>query len=130
MNCRIRRFAIVMGLPIACLFAGCPSASKPAVSTSTQEATVTGTVTINGKPATDGDVEFDPANYQRKMAPSRTAPIGSDSRYTITTLVGMNTVRVATNQSSNERGVAYESIQFDVKPGENTLDIVLPPARE
>jgi len=90
------------------------------------EATVSGTVTINGKLATEGEVEFDPANYLRKMEPARRAPISADGRYTIRTLLGQNIVRFVSFEEPTERGMAYDSIEFDVKEGENTLDIRLP----
>src|SRR5947209_1699427 len=65
-----------------------------ATTSSTAEGTVTGTVTVRGKRATEGTVTFDPSNAQRKMVPARTAPIGKDGTYTITTLVGGNHVEV------------------------------------
>jgi len=105
---------------------GC-SDGKPSVDTSTTEATVKGTVTLNGKPATKGTVVFDPANYKRKDAAPRTAEIGADSSYTVTTLVGQNQVFVNSPQLKNSD---YPPIEIDVKAGENSLDILLPPAKQ
>ena len=116
--------AIALGLLVSCT----ARSSKPSVSASMTEATVTGTVTINGELATEGEVEFDPSNYLRKMVSSRTAPIGPDGKYTIKTLVGANTVRVVTQEVPTQRGTAYDEIQFVVQQGENTLDIVVPQA--
>src|SRR5262245_43804881 len=65
---RIRIAALV---PVALMVIGWGCSGTPAVSTSTTEATVKGTVTIQGKPATKGTVEFDPANYQRKDVQAR-----------------------------------------------------------
>ncbi len=104
---------------------GCTQ-QKPSVSSSTTEATVHGTVRINGELATAGEVVFDPANYLRKMEPSRTAPIGEDGTYTIRTLVGENRVRLGGDQIPLERGLAYEDLLFEVKAGDNTLDIAFP----
>src|SRR5947208_3458602 len=89
-----RRPTLVLGLLTASLAAswGC---GRPATTASTDEATVTGTVTIRGKRATEGTVTFDPSNARRTMVPARTAPIGSDGAYTIRTLVGGNHVEVA-----------------------------------
>jgi hypothetical protein len=101
---------------------------RPAVSSSTTEATVKGTVTVKGKPATKGTVEFDPANYQRKDAQARSAPINPDGTYTIETLVGGNTVRVR-GPEAEKAGALYETTDFDVKEGENTLDIKVPKGR-
>src|SRR4051794_21185477 len=75
--------------------------SAPAVSSSLTEATVSGTVTIKGKPATKGDVTFDPANSQRNVA-ARSAPIGADGTYTVTTLLGGNTVRVTSPETNRD----------------------------
>lgn len=110
----------------AALVVGGGCNNKPAVSTSTDEATVKGTVTIRGKKATQGQVTFDPANYQRKDVAPRSAPIGSDGTYSITTLTGQNSVQVSGPEASRA-GADYASITYDVQPGENTYDIVYPP---
>jgi hypothetical protein len=119
------RTRIAVLVPSALLVIGWGCDSRPAVSTSTTEATVKGTVTIKGKPATKGTVEFDPANYQRKDVQARSAPINPDGTYTITTLVGGNTVRVR-GPEAEKAGALYETIDFDVKAGENNLDIKVP----
>ena len=61
----------------------------PAVSSSMEEATVKGTVTIKGKPAAGGEILFDPANVDRKVM-ARSAPDQKDGTYTIKTLVDAN----------------------------------------
>ena len=99
--------------------------SAPSVSSSRTEATVSGTVTIKGKPATKGEVTFDPANSQRNVA-ARTAPISGDGTYTVTTLVGGNIVRVATPETTRDPQLQFNETTFDVQSGTNTLDIVLP----
>jgi hypothetical protein len=125
------------------LFAGfgC-GGGKPAVVTSSEEATVTGTVKVRGQLVTKGDVLFDPSNYLRNV-PVRSAPIGPDGTYKVTTLVGPNIVRIALapdalppNKESpqtdaeepdaNRESVEYEQISFDVQKGENVLNIELP----
>lgn len=100
----------------------------PAVSASDEEARVTGTVKIQGKPATTGEIVFNPSNYQRTV-PQRRAPIGSDGSYSITTLVGGNTVTLAIpqNKKSKIKGLEYEEYSLDVKSGENSLDVEYPP---
>ena len=100
------------------LIVGCED--KPSVATSSEEATVKGKVTINGKTATKGQVQFDPANYKRKDVAARNAPIGADGTYTIKTLTGENRVTV---DSPEKKGGDYSMRTFDVKSGENTFDI-------
>jgi hypothetical protein len=99
---------------------GCGGGGPPSVSGSDKEATVRGTVTIKGKPATTGEVTFDPANINRPNAKIQTSPIGKDGTYTVKTLVGENTVRLV--------GIADPryNIVVDVKPGEDTVPIDVP----
>jgi len=101
--------------------------SAPAVSTSMEEATVSGTVTINGQPATEGEVTFDPANIQRKVG-LKIVPIGADGSYTVTTYLGHNVVRVTTPETtkSKDQALQYNETTIDVQSGTNKLDIVLP----
>lgn len=119
LNFRAVILPVVAGLVIGW---GCGE-GKPSVDTSTAEATVKGTVTLNGKPATQGEVVFDPANYQRKDAAPRSAPIESDGSYSVTTLTGTNQVNVNSPELTDSDVAALE---FDVQSGDNTFDIVLP----
>src|SRR4051794_10924741 len=59
---------------------GCGDSST---SSSSTEATVHGTVTIKGKPASSGMVEFNPANINRKDVRAVSAPIGKDGSYSL-----------------------------------------------
>jgi hypothetical protein len=120
---RILVDVMAMSVLVACV--GCFD-ERPSVSSSTTEATVKGTVTIKGKPATKGQVVFDPSNYQRKEEKARTAPINSDGTYTITTLLGGNAVRVE-GPEAEKAGALYLNMNYDVKSGENTYDITIPP---
>ncbi|WP_337177289.1 hypothetical protein [Paludisphaera sp.] len=95
----------------------------PSVETSTAEATVQGKVTFNGKPVTKGEVTFDPSNHLRKNATTRSAALGADGTYTATTLVGANQVFV---NSPELRKTEVGTIEYDVRAGDNTLDIALP----
>jgi hypothetical protein len=103
---------------------GCGSGAPP-VETSMDEATVSGSVTIKGKRATKGEVTFDPSNSAR-TEPARSAPITEDGTYTIKTLIGQNRIRVS---APEVKGRASDDVElyFDVQPGTNTYDIVLPP---
>src|SRR5262249_38501487 len=61
----------------------------PAVDSSTNEATVTGVVRVKGVPADGGEVVFNPSNRFR-IVPSKTATIGADGTYTVSTYTGGN----------------------------------------
>ena len=68
---------------------GC--SGTPSVDTSLTEVTVTGVVKVKGKPASGGQISFNPSNRDRKV-PAFTAPIGQDGNYTIKTYTGENMV--------------------------------------
>jgi len=114
-------------LAAACLaIGGSCSGGKPPVDSTTEEATVKGKVTVLGKLATKGQVTFDPTNIKRPNAAIRSAEIGADGTYQVTTLVGANSVVISVpRQGMPLLGMAPE-LGIDVKPGENTLDIALP----
>lgn len=99
---------------------GC-GGSPPSVDTSTAEATVKGVVKIDGKPATEGDISFDPSNYKRP-APVVSAPIGKDGSYTIKTMVGENTVKLGGSLTKKYQILQYNKTSFNVQAGENTFD--------
>jgi hypothetical protein len=101
---------------------GC-SDGKPPVSDSTEEATVSGTVHLGGKPASKGYVQFDPSNYLRRTEAVRKADVGADGTYTVKTLVGENTVEAFDLRGPNTGGFVRPPITIDVKRGTNTLDI-------
>jgi hypothetical protein len=96
----------------------------PSVSSSTQEVTVKGTVTIKGKPATDGEIVFDPSNINRKAFTSRSAKIAPDGSYAITTLVGENMVTVQ-GPLVNQAGLTRNRKQYEVKSDDNPIAIDL-----
>ena len=98
----------------------------PGAESSTEEATISGTVTVLGKPATKGQVIFDPSNINRPQAPIRTAEIGADGAYRATTLVGSNAVTVVVPRPPRPTEGMSPEFGLDVQPGENTLDISLP----
>jgi len=110
------------------LASGCGE-SKPAVdSSTTAEGKVTGTVKIRGKAMKGGEITFDPANYQRKDAPLKKAPIKEDGTYEITTLVGHNTINITGPEIQKEPALGYAALSVDVKNGSNPpFDIELPP---
>lgn len=105
---------------------GCGSGT-PNASSSTQEATVRGKVTLKGKPLTAGTVVFDPGNINRADQGSREAPIGKDGSYEVKALVGGNSVRVTGPAVAKDRSLEYQSISVDVQSGENTIDLPFSP---
>jgi hypothetical protein len=99
--------------------------TAPPVSSSRTEATVSGKVTIKGRPATKGQVIFDSANISRKDVAPVSAPIGSDGAYSAKTLVGENRVTVQSPELTTPE-LQYNESTFDVQSGDNKLDIALP----
>jgi hypothetical protein len=94
---------------------------------SSEEANVKGRVTIRGKPATGGEISFDPANTKRPNEIARRAAIGKDGTYTVKTLVGNNAVRISFPGMERDRELGSAEQSFEVKPGENQFDFQLPP---
>jgi hypothetical protein len=93
----------------------------PSVDTSLREATVTGIVTAKGVPATGGTISFNPSNYARKV-PTRSAEIGPDGRYTVTTYTGDNVVTYGGAVATKNPGVGLRRDSATVQSGENKLD--------
>jgi hypothetical protein len=121
-----KRIAVSLASAMLVMGWGCGD-GKPSVSSSTEEATVKGTVSIKGKPAKKGEVVFDPSNYRRKDEPVRKTPINPDGTYEIKTLVGENTVRVGGDEAA-KAGASYVSLPLDVKSGQvNEFNIKIPP---
>jgi hypothetical protein len=114
-----------------CVAGGGCNTFAPGLSGSAAEATVTGIVRVRGKPVTNGEITFRSSNVNRRGAPAKNAPIGKNGRYTITTLVGENSVMVVCKelfQRENQMLLDLEDGQMvKVGPGENTIDIDLPP---
>ena len=125
---RCTRHWITPALASTVLFAawGC-SDDKPSVDTTTAEAKVSGTVTVRGKPMAGGEVSFDPSNMERANVGKRTAPIGQDGTYSVTTLQGRNAVRISGPMVKKEPQLGYGIHTIDVKPGDNPFNIELPP---
>ena len=90
-----------------------------------EEATVKGTITVNGKTATGGEVLFDPANVNRRNAPTSKAAVGKDGTYSLKTLVGENSIMVSGPEVTSEK-ISMPRKFLDVKSGENTFPIELP----
>ena len=104
---------------------GCADGSV-AASGSQTEATVSGTVTILGKLATEGEVVFDAANVNRRDVAPRRAPIDKDGHYSIKTLIGGN-MAIVEGPAIAKNGLAVSNRQpVQVDPGENSVDLKVP----
>lgn len=97
---------------------------KPRVDTSKTEATVSGIVKIRGKAAEGGVILFNPSNSER-VAATRSAPIGKDGTYTITTYTGGNQISFDGEIAKQNQGVGLIKEYVDVKAGENKADFDL-----
>jgi hypothetical protein len=126
MHSMLRRIGIASVAASALMVAGwgC-GGGRPAVDTSTTEATVSGVVTIKGKPAAGGTISFDPSNVERKFEAVRSAPIGEDGAYSVTTLVGQNQVSFSGPMINQYPEIANESFMHDLEAGENSIDFEL-----
>src|SRR5689334_20544731 len=109
-----RRIAVLVCATALAASWGCGD-GRPAVESSRSEATVRGTVRIKGKAATRGTVTFDPSNYLRKDVGARSARIAKDGTYSVTTLVGENTVTVQSPDLGRNSRLAYNEQTFVVK---------------
>ncbi len=118
---RIAAFAGVLALAIAT--AGCGD-GKPWVDTSLNEATVSGIVSVKGKPADGGTILFNASNSGR-IVPARTAKIGPDGSYTVKTYTGVNQVSFDGEVTAKNRGVGLLKEAVDVAPGENKANFDL-----
>ena len=105
---------------------GCGGGGAPSVSSSTEEVKLTGTVKVNGKPATGGQVKFNPANINRKDAAVRTGEVKPDGAFEVTTLAGENTVTVSGPEVAADPKLAINQKVVDVKAGSGPVNIDLP----
>lgn len=113
---------------------GCGSEVPAQISGSTEEATIKGKVLVNGKPVKGGELNFRVANANRPGAGSRTAKIGSDGSYSVTTLVGQNYVEVDSVkelQTPKLRRYLDDDTPLHVPSGgSDSLDISFPPVSQ
>lgn len=109
---------------VAFLFAGCGEATKVA------DATVSGAVTFNGQPITNGSVIFNPEDGKGASAE---API-ADGKYAIGKLFsGKKKVSVqgfkgqagSTGEPLFGAGAPGATRSIEVKPGEQTIDLAV-----
>ncbi len=102
---------------------GCSEGVKaPPASDSMTKATVSGTVTVKGKPMKVGTVIFNPANARRKDVAPVSVKVEDGGKYKLETYVGTNAVQVDSREGGAAAGSGFSNA-FDVKEGENTYDI-------
>jgi len=123
---RPARFSPAILTTLALVVGGCGE-GPPQSSSSTEEATIKGTVTVKGKKATQGKVFFDPSNKARPTETARVAEIGKDGSYSAKSLVGENVVRFDIPGMEKDRDLGSIELTFEVKPGENEYPIEIPP---
>lgn len=101
---------------------GCGGA--PAVTSSTTQGTVKGSVTVDGKRASSGAVLFDGANSSRpSLAPVR-AEIGKDGTYEVKAFVGSNRVSLSGPALLKmSPAVQLQRLSCEVASGDNSYDI-------
>jgi hypothetical protein len=117
------RLCTVLFVILACGTAGCGD-GKPWVDKSLTEATVSGIVSVKGKPADGGQILFN-GNSSGRSVPIRTAEIGRDGSYTIKAFTGVNQVSFDGEIASKNRGVGLVKEACDVVSGENKANFDL-----
>src|SRR4051794_27115270 len=120
MNRRQRRIGlpclVLAGIAAAMAAWGCGDPGTPPVESSRTEATVKGVVRIHGKPAAGGTITFDPSNIRRKDALPRAVAIGKDGTYSVTTLIGENSVSVDSPETGRDPKLTQNMQTFVVEP--------------
>jgi hypothetical protein len=117
------RLCIALLFILTCATAGCGD-GKPWVDKSLSEATVSGVVSVKGKPADGGKILFN-GNNSGRTVPIRTAEIGRDGSYTIKAFTGVNQVSFDGEIASKNRGVGLVKEACDVVAGENKANFDL-----
>jgi hypothetical protein len=111
---------------------GCDS--NPAASgltSSMEEATLKGTVRVNGKAVNNGTVSFRTAHINRPSSPTKSVDINKDGSYSVTTVVGENYVEVTCKELNTKQTKKFLGLEqlIMVKSGENNVDIEVPPKK-
>jgi hypothetical protein len=106
-----------------------PAAS--ALTSSMEEATLHGTVRVDGKPVNNGTLSFRTAHINRPNSPTKNAQINKDGSYSVTTVVGENYVEVECKEMNTKQAKRFRGTEqlIMVKSGDNTVDIEIPPKR-
>jgi hypothetical protein len=119
-----------MGLLIAA--SGCSSnPAASALTSSMEQATLKGTVRVNGKPVNNGTLSFRTAHINRPNSPTKNADINKDGTYSVTTVVGENYIEVTCKEMNTPQAKRFRGLEqlIMVKSGENNVDIEIPPKK-
>jgi len=111
---------------------GCSSnPAASALTSSVEEATLKGTVRVNGKLVDNGTLSFRTAHINRPNSPTKNANINKDGTYSVTTVVGENYVEVACKEMNTREAKRFRGQEqlIMVKSGENAVDIEIPPKK-
>jgi hypothetical protein len=117
-----RRVAGLMATLVLAACWGCGGGAS-SVTSSSEEAAVKGIITIEGKPATRGRIQFDPSIINRGNGKIVTAPIQKDGSYAIKTVVGDNLIQIKVPQVFKDRGLLNYQQFVNVQSGQNTISI-------
>jgi hypothetical protein len=117
-----RRVAGLMATLALAACWGCGGGASSATSSS-EEAEVKGTVTIEGKPASKGQIQFDPTVINRKNGKIVTAPIQKDGSYALKASVGDNLIQIRVPQVFKDRGLLNYQQYVKVQSGQNAIPI-------
>ena len=120
-----RKLGTTTSLAIAALVitGGCESSPRsPVDKASSTEVKVSGKVTVKGMPASKGKVTVSPTG---PAFVERITDIRRDGSYEVTTFVGMNSFSVR-GTGNPAAGDAYNKANFEVKEGQNTINLDLP----
>jgi len=118
-----------MGLILVAHSAGCGGQSQaPTMTTSLEEVDVNGTVRVNDKPVTNGNLIFRASHVHRQGVPNRSCDIAKDGTFKIKLLVGENYVMVDCKELNTPklRQFRDEDQLVVVKAGEDVI-INIPP---
>ena len=111
---------------------GCSSnPAASALTSSMEEATLKGTVRVNGKPVNNGTLSFRTAHVNRPNSPTKNVNINKDGPYSVTTVVGENYVEVTCKELNTPQTKKFRGAEqlIMVQSGENTVDIEVPPKK-
>jgi hypothetical protein len=96
-----------------------------------EEATLKGTVRVNGKLVNNGSISFRTAHIKRPNSPTKSTTINPDGTYSVTTVVGENYVEVTCKEMSTPQAKKFRGSEqlIMVNSGENSVDIEIPPKK-
>jgi len=118
-----RRFFGLLFLGIWIVGGGCGSSSGPGAPGT--EGELSGTVTMQGKPVTFGEVFFEPTGGPAGDTAPRTAMTGADGLYKILLIPGQYRATVRKSQGQKPPSALGEPKPLDVESGPKKFDIAL-----